>query len=79
MWCGKAFYGVGIQSFRILFLLFVSVVVVIVVFFQVWLQESILFGLLKASQPHLELAAGQGGGLAGHASFFFLRTAVTLD
>jgi hypothetical protein len=53
MWCGKAFYGVGIQSFRILFLLFVSVVVVIVVFFQVWLQESILFGLLKASQAHL--------------------------
>jgi hypothetical protein len=54
----RSFYGQGVQDFGILFLLF---------FFlpSVAPLESILFGLLKVSQAHLELAAWQPGGPAG--------------
>jgi hypothetical protein len=54
MWHGEAFYGLGVQGFGVLFLLFLFFS-----FCQVWLQqESIPFGLLKVSQTHLELMAG---------------------
>jgi hypothetical protein len=69
VWCGEAFYRLGVQHFRVLFLLFFF-------FCQVLLQqESILFGLLKVSQAFFELVASgpvvwqpgrpAGGGLVG--------------